>query len=168
MSCGGKTVQSKNKHTCTICNKTFYDNPKAAVVVMLYTSDKKHLILSRRAHEPEAGKIDFIGGFLDVGETFEQAAYREMQEESGLAATDIGVLRYVTSIYNGYAWEGSVLPTTSVCFMAELKDGSRLIAADDVSSFETFAIDALPTNEECAWDDMPRVLTETAQLLSAM
>ncbi len=81
--CGGKTTQQTNKRTCLVCNKTFYNNPKAAVVVMLYTPEKKQLIRTRRAHEPEVGKLDFIGGFLDVGETFEQAAYREMHEESG-------------------------------------------------------------------------------------
>ncbi len=168
MYCGAKTTQQNNKYTCTLCSKTFYENPKAAVVVMLYTPVKKQLILTRRAHEPEVGKLDFIGGFLDVGETFEQAAYREMQEESGLTAADIGELQYVTSIYNGYVWEGNVLPTTSVCFVAELVDDAQLVAADDVSSFERYDLDALPAKEECAWDDMPRALAEVAQLLAKM
>ena len=166
--CGGKLTYDSQKHTCTKCAKTFYDNPKAAVVVMLYTPDKKYLVLARRAHKPEVGKLDFIGGFLDVGESFEQAAYREMQEESGLSKDDLGELKYVTSIYNAYQWEGVEVPTTSVCFVAEIRNDKQLKAGDDVSSFEYVPVDSLPPHNQCAWLDMPRVLVDTAQFLVEM
>jgi len=40
--------------------------------------DQGRIALARRAYEPEKGKLDPIGGFLDVGEDFEQAFYREL------------------------------------------------------------------------------------------
>jgi NAD+ diphosphatase len=166
--CGGKTIQETNKRRCGACGKTFYNNPKAAVAIVLYTQDTKQLLLARRARKPELGKLDFIGGFLDVGETFEDAVYRELAEESGLARSDIGVLQYITSTYNGYEWEGNIVPTTSVCYIAELLTNTKPVAGDDASGFEFYDTTMLPANEDCAWQDMPRVLREVAQAVAAI
>lgn len=167
--CGGRTEgKGGDEFVCQNCGKTHFINPKSGVAIILYSSDKKNLILARRAHEPSVGKLDFIGGFLNVGENFEQAIYREMFEESGLRPQDIGKLIYATSIYNAYLWEGEILPTTSVCFMAELHTDVNLKAGDDVGMFDYVPIDSLPLNDQAAWDDMDRVLKDTAQLLATM
>ena len=166
--CGDILAHETNRHICKNCKKTFYDNPKAAVVIVLYASDRQHLLLARRAHDPEKGKIDFIGGFLDKGEDFEKAAYRELYEESGLYKDDISELTYFGSFYNAYLWEGTAIPTTSVCFMAEIKNLKDLQPSDDVASIEQVHISDLPVGDAGAWLDMDSILTLVAQRLAAM
>ena len=41
------------------------------------------IIMQTRSYEPGKGKINFIGGYLEDGETPEQAAVREAKEETG-------------------------------------------------------------------------------------
>lgn len=54
-----------------------------SVLVVVYTPDKQVLLLQRR--EP-AGFWQSVTGSLDAGETPEQAARRELQEETGIIA----------------------------------------------------------------------------------
>lgn len=42
------------------------------------------LLLIRRAHEPFTDRYALPGGFVDVGETVEAAAARELKEETGV------------------------------------------------------------------------------------
>jgi 8-oxo-dGTP diphosphatase len=42
------------------------------------------LLLIRRKHPPFKGKHALPGGFVDIGETIEQAALRELKEETGI------------------------------------------------------------------------------------
>jgi len=69
--------KSQTKFVCTQCRRDTYRNPKGAVAILLF-DDQGRIALARRAYEPEKGKLDPIGGFLDVGEDFEQAFYREL------------------------------------------------------------------------------------------
>ena len=46
--------------------------------------DEPAILLLRRAVEPGAGAWDLPAGYLDPGESFEQAAVRETREEAGL------------------------------------------------------------------------------------
>lgn len=51
----------------------------------LFDQDGRYT-LARRAYGPHEGSLDRIGGFVDIGENFEGALYRELEEEVGLKA----------------------------------------------------------------------------------
>ncbi|MDD5110647.1 MAG: NUDIX hydrolase [Patescibacteria group bacterium] len=55
---------------------------RIAIVDTIIERDGKILMLKRNYHP--VGKLDFPGGFVDAGETIEQAAVREAKEETGL------------------------------------------------------------------------------------
>jgi mutator protein MutT len=63
----------------------FPDRPVVAVGVLLL--DGNDVLLIQRARPPGVGKWSVPGGKVELGESLEQAALRELQEETGLTAT---------------------------------------------------------------------------------
>lgn len=68
--------------TCSNCGRMSFVNP-LPVVVMLVPVDNG-LLLIRRGIEPGMGKWAFPGGFIDLGETWQEAGAREVFEETHL------------------------------------------------------------------------------------
>lgn len=71
---------------CDTCGWRWHANPLPAAAVLLERpdGDDTAILLLRRAVEPGAGAWDLPAGYLDPGESFEQAARREAREESGI------------------------------------------------------------------------------------
>ena len=57
-------------------------NPYPVIDVIINRNDE--IILIKRRKEPNKGKFSIPGGFVEWGETVEDAAIREAQEETGL------------------------------------------------------------------------------------
>ena len=72
---------------CDRCGWRWYANPKPAAAVLLERPSpdgEPAVLLLLRAMEPGRGAWDLPAGYLDPGESFEQAARREAREEAGL------------------------------------------------------------------------------------
>lgn len=54
-----------------------------------------HVLLVRRANPPDAGRWGFPGGKIEQGETIENAAIRELLEETGVRAAPLRVFTAV-------------------------------------------------------------------------
>lgn len=156
VSCGGHDEQvGRSAYRCSSCGRSSYVNPKAAAAVVLQDEDGRYL-LAVRAQEPHRGRLDCIGGFLDVGENLETAMLRELEEESGLRREDLGAITYVGSVHDLYAWEGEQIPVTSAYFLATVRPGAVLRPADDVAEIVRVATDELRP-ADFAWDGMREV-----------
>jgi 8-oxo-dGTP pyrophosphatase MutT (NUDIX family) len=68
--------------TCTRCGNTSFLNP-LPVAVMLVPVDAG-LLAVRRGLEPGRGRLALPGGYINLGETWQQAGAREVVEETGL------------------------------------------------------------------------------------
>ena len=66
--------------TCPHCGYAAFYNPKPVACAIPQTPDGR-LILMRRGFEPRRGHWSMPGGFVDLGESVEQAAIREVMEE---------------------------------------------------------------------------------------
>lgn len=72
----------------------------------------------RRGREPGKGKLGMPGGFVDADENLEQAAIREVREETGQEISD---LQYLCSHPNSYLYDGCVRPVCDVFFTARAR-----------------------------------------------
>ena len=58
--------------------------PLITVDAVILLNNKRDIILIRRKNPPFQGQLALPGGFVDVGETVENACIRETQEETNL------------------------------------------------------------------------------------
>jgi ADP-ribose pyrophosphatase YjhB (NUDIX family) len=77
-------VEFPQRITCRHCGYAAYYNPKP-VAAAIPVDDDGRVILLRRGFEPGQGLWTFPGGFVDLGESVEEAARREVDEELGMA-----------------------------------------------------------------------------------
>ena len=104
---------------------------------------KVNLILIRRKNPPFKGKLALPGGFLDKGETPEQACIREAKEETNL---DIKILKKI-GIFSGKQRDprGEVV---TVAFLCEpKKKDQEPKAQDDAAGLEIVSFSEIPSLE---------------------
>ncbi len=72
--------------------------PRPILAVSTAVFRKGKVLISRRARAPWAGAFSLPGGVVEIGETLEQAAKRELREEVGVEADIEGFVRHVQPI----------------------------------------------------------------------
>jgi 8-oxo-dGTP diphosphatase len=92
-----------------------------------------YVLLIRRKHEPFRGSYALPGGFVDVGETVENACRRELKEETGL---EVGALRLI-GVYSDPDRDPRG-HTCSVAYLASV-GGAEVRAGDDAATAEWVA-----------------------------
>jgi ADP-ribose pyrophosphatase YjhB (NUDIX family) len=113
-----------------------YDNPAVTTYAFVRDRDGRYLVL-QRALEPFRGQWDLPGGFVEPGETPEDAIRRELAEETGLAVTTERILGAFSSQYGDDGrW------TVDVGFEARVAGG--VFRLDE---HEKLAAEWLPLNE---------------------
>lgn len=56
---------------------------------VVYSKDKDKILFCKRVKDPYKGKYNFVGGKVEANESDEDAAYRELFEETGITHDDI-------------------------------------------------------------------------------
>lgn len=99
--CGAPVIQTippgdnLPRHVCRQCESIHYHNPK--IVAGCIPEWEGQILLCRRAIEPRRGLWTFPAGFMEIGESTEQAAIRETKEEAQ-ADVEITALHAVLSL----------------------------------------------------------------------
>ncbi|MCG8580668.1 MAG: NUDIX domain-containing protein [Bacteroidales bacterium] len=117
---------------CHSCQFHFFINSACAVAAVIVNS-KGEILLTRRAFDPEKGKLDLPGGFVDPMESAEESVKREIKEELNL---DVIHLKYICSFPNEYIFSAFSVFTTDLGYLCEVESFENMHAKDDISGFE--------------------------------
>lgn len=114
---------------CEDCGFVYYLNASAATAAYIF-NDKGQLLVEHRKENPEKGKLDLPGGFVDMGESIEEGVAREVKEETGLTVVSA---TFLFSFPNIYVYSGLNIPTVDSSFLCKVEDFSTLLASDDAA-----------------------------------
>jgi ADP-ribose pyrophosphatase YjhB (NUDIX family) len=87
------------RYVCDACGTIHYQNPR--LITGVVPEYEGRILLCRRAIEPRRGYWTFPAGFMENGETLQQGAAREAQEEA-LADVEIGSLLSVVHVLSAH------------------------------------------------------------------
>jgi NAD+ diphosphatase len=133
--CGTRTQQKSDERAivCPDCNTTVFPKISPAIIVAIICNNK--ILLARNSNFP-GNWYSLIAGYVDVGESLEDALVREVKEEVGL---DIRNIRYYTS--QPWPLSGSMM----IGFIAEADDAQPIaINIKEIAEAGWFARGKLP------------------------
>ncbi|GLQ32674.1 NAD(+) diphosphatase [Litoribrevibacter albus] len=134
--CGGKTEQVPQEYSfkCSDCSLYFYPRISPCVIVLIKRGD--HCLLAKGAHR-SANFYSTLAGFMEPGETPEQAVKREVWEETGIKVKNV---RY----FGSQSWP---FPSQLMLgYIADYRDGDITINPDEIEDAQWFHFDELPTH----------------------
>lgn len=139
-SCGQRLIrkhwEGRVRPFCEHCQAPIYENPVPATAAVVF-DETKGLLLVKRNVPPKQGCWALAGGFMELSESIESAALRELQEETGLSGT---VDRLLGVIANDSLLYGTVL---IVGYLVTDYAG-ELLAGDDAEKAAFFPVDDIP------------------------
>ena len=145
-NCGSKNdygyIDGNKRYNCIQCKSIHYENPRPTAT--LVCTNNKNLLLVRRALNPGKGLWCLPGGFVELGETPEKAAERELMEETGLkgkAKKLIGTCSHFNSIF------GDIL---LIGYEMQIFSWENITPGDDADDAQMFLLSsAQPLAFEC-------------------
>ena len=85
---------TRERAVCPACGTIHYENPLNVVGTVPYWGDK--VLLCKRNIEPRWGKWTLPAGFMELGETTQQGAERETDEEAGAQVEMEGLITVIS------------------------------------------------------------------------
>ena len=84
--CGERIINKKEgdvmREYCPDCQLFFYDNPLPIVSTIVVK--EKQVLLVKRRNPPYKGKWCLPSGFAEIGESIQDSALRDLEEETGI------------------------------------------------------------------------------------
>ena len=119
-----------------------YKYPRPAVTadcVVMTREAVPQVLLIERGNDPFKGCWAFPGGFMNMDESTEQCAIRELEEETGLQVTDIHQVGAYSKVDRDPRGR-----TITVAYLAIIDAPKEVSGLDDAAKAKWFPIDALP------------------------
>ena len=124
-------------------DRTAYDRPAYTADTLLFAENGGGiaLLMVRRGGHPYIGQWAFPGGFVECGESSEQAAERELQEEVGLSAELEQLVTVSSPNRDPRGW------TVTTCYMGVLEKIAEAKAGDDAADARWFSVDYIASGD---------------------
>jgi NAD+ diphosphatase len=149
-ACGSPTVTSHAGH-CLVCSdpacaQQYFPRIDPAIIVLV--SDGERALLGRQASWP-ARRVSTIAGFVEPGESLEDAVVREVAEETGVRVTNVRYdssqpWPFPSSLMLGFF--ASAAPGSTVRLSGELED-ARWYTREEITSGQALA----PPTQSISW-----------------
>ncbi len=136
--CGqcGNTMQQVNWEMamhCYQCQHRSYPRISPCIIVAIYRDDE--LLLAMGSRHKDTGMYSTLAGFVESGESLEQALHREVMEEVGVQVKNV-------EYFGSQPWP---FPhSLMVGYIAEYAEGDINIDDDEICAADWFSIDNLP------------------------
>lgn len=124
-----------------------YKYPRPAVTadcVVITREEQPKVLLIQRGADPYKGCWAFPGGFMNMDETTEQCAIRELEEETGLRVSNVHQIGAYSKVDRDPRGR-----TITVAYLAIIDEPVQVTGQDDAAKAEWFPLSALP---ELAFD----------------
>lgn len=119
-----------------------YEYPRPAVTadcVVITKETEPKVLLIQRGNEPFKGQWAFPGGFMNMDETTEQCAIRELEEETGLKVTEIQQIGAYSKVDRDPRGR-----TVTVAYLAIIDKVEAVKGLDDAAEAQWFSLSSLP------------------------
>ena len=126
----------KERSVCNKCGFIDYQNPKIVAGSVVISDDR--VLLCRRAIEPRKGYWTLPAGFMELGETVEEAAMREAKEEAGADLSIKCLLAYYSIPH---------ISQVQIMFLARLNNPDTIHAGIESEEIKLFSWDEIPWTE---------------------
>lgn len=132
--CGGLLTEHEadRARECTRCQRTFYPRLSPCIIVLVTRGEE--ILLARGVRHPE-GMYSTLAGFIEPGETAEQAVHREVREEVGI---EVSHLQY---------WGSQPWPfphQLMLGFYAEYERGNLILEEEEITDARWWHYQELP------------------------
>ena len=124
-----------------------YKYPRPAVTadcIVITKEAEPKVLLIERGDDPFKGCWAFPGGFMNMDETTEQCAFRELEEETGLKVSEVHQIGAYSRVDRDPRGR-----TITVAYLAVVDAPMAVIGQDDAAKAQWFPLSALP---ELAFD----------------
>lgn len=131
-----KYIHEAERLTCPECDFILFLSPKLVAVVVIMHND--NVLLGRRNINPGMGEWSFVSGYIDRGEKVEEAAIREVKEETNLNVE----LENLIGIFSGTGH-----PYVILAYQASIINGdisSLSPQPEEVSELAFFSLENMP------------------------
>jgi ADP-ribose pyrophosphatase YjhB (NUDIX family) len=118
---------------CAGCGETTWRNPLPVAVALLPVdlADGGHgLVVVRRDIDPGRGELGLPGGFIEIGESWREAAVRELREETGIPAHPGDV-----TLFDVHSTPGGILLVFGVLPVRRAGDLPPVVATEEATEW---------------------------------
>ena len=132
--CGQPTISSSNDRSrvCEECKQTFYPRLSPSIIVLVTKGEE--ILLAKNAHA-RGNFYSTLAGFIEPGESIEEAVHREVNEETGIKVKN---LQYFSS--QSWPFPNSLM----LGFHAEYDSGEFVLQEEEIADAQWFHYQNLP------------------------
>jgi 8-oxo-dGTP diphosphatase len=151
--CAAEIDNDGRRARCGACGFVAYAHSDVTACALVL-DDERRVLLARRARDPDRGKWDVPGGFLEEGEDPLEALHRELREETSL---EVEPLEFLGALVDRYGDADDAPTTLNLYWRVRVVSGTPT-PDDDVAELAWFALDAVPPEDELAFRNVAQAL----------